>query len=132
MTPRIDVEHFLRRIRELPAGELTKAQLFKPEFRLHQEPGFSVYYAPFDYIHRPARVAPVGIIPGWHAREADRADDHARGLAAPPPPSGRRLRCDTSQQHPDDPTQRLLDLEIYETQLGRALVEACAEPGSER
>jgi hypothetical protein len=31
---------------------------------------------------------------------------------------------------PDDPTQCSIDLEIYGTQLGRALVDACAEPTS--
>lgn len=33
---------------------------------------------------------------------------------------------------PDDPTQCSLDLEIYETELGRALVDACAEPAGGR
>jgi hypothetical protein len=33
---------------------------------------------------------------------------------------------------PDDPAECGLDVEIYETQLGRALVDACAEPANDR
>ena len=32
---------------------------------MHQEEGLAVYYAPFDYVTEGAKVAVVGITPGW-------------------------------------------------------------------
>jgi hypothetical protein len=65
----VDAERFLEGVRALPAGKLSREQLLTPEFRLHEDPGFSVYYAPFDYINRPAKLALVGITPGWRQME---------------------------------------------------------------
>ena len=67
--PPVDVERFLEDIRALPAGELSREQLLTPEFRLHEDSGFSVYYAPFDYIRPRAKLALVGITPGWQQME---------------------------------------------------------------
>ena len=56
-------------IRALPPGELSRARLLSSEFLLYEEPRFSVYYAPFDYINRGASVAVVGLSPGWQQME---------------------------------------------------------------
>ena len=60
---------YLDRIRALPPGALSREGLLGGRFRLHHEPTFSIHYAPFDYIHRPAKVALVGISPGWQQME---------------------------------------------------------------
>jgi hypothetical protein len=65
----VTFDAYAERIRALPAGALSRTALLGPAFRLHREETFSVFYAPFDYVHRPARVALVGITPGWQQME---------------------------------------------------------------
>ena len=64
---------FAPSIRALPdlqdPRRFTKADLLTPEFRLHQDEQLSVYYAPFDYVNQDAKVALVGITPGWTQME---------------------------------------------------------------
>src|SRR5215217_2021844 len=78
-------ETFAPYIRALPDRQrLTKDDLLTPTFRRYQEEGLEVYYAPFDYVNRDAKVAVVGITPGWAQKEiayrSARDDLHA-GLA---------------------------------------------------
>ncbi|MBP1999901.1 hypothetical protein J2Z69_000920 [Paenibacillus shirakamiensis] len=45
---------------------LTKRDLLVPEFEIHRESMFCMYYAPHnEYINRKARVFIVGLTPGW-------------------------------------------------------------------
>lgn len=63
-------EVFAPSIRALPGRQrLTKDDLLTDEFRLHQEERLAVYYAPFDYVNEGAKVAVVGITPGWTQME---------------------------------------------------------------
>ena len=47
----------------------SKTDLLTPEFCLHQDERLTVYYAPFDYVNQNAKVALVGITPGWTQME---------------------------------------------------------------
>lgn len=61
---------FAPAIAALPARErLTRDDLLVPTFRLHQERRVAIYYAPFDYVNLRARVALVGITPGFRQME---------------------------------------------------------------
>jgi hypothetical protein len=63
-------EVFAPSIRALPDRQrLTKDDLLTDEFRLHQDERLTVYYAPFDYVNESAKVALVGITPGWTQME---------------------------------------------------------------
>ncbi|MDP9375500.1 MAG: hypothetical protein M3Q65_24260 [Chloroflexota bacterium] len=63
-------ERFAARIAALPARErLTKDDLLVPDFLLRREGRLAVYYAPFDYVEDRARVALVGITPGFRQME---------------------------------------------------------------
>lgn len=48
---------------------LQQSDLLVTRFRLHSEPHLEIYYAPFDYVNEGARVALVGITPGWSQME---------------------------------------------------------------
>jgi hypothetical protein len=52
-------------IAALPAGELARETLLDGRFLLHRGAGYSVHYAPFDHVNTAARIALVGIAPGW-------------------------------------------------------------------
>src|SRR4051794_35708938 len=52
-------------IAALPAGELGRETLLDGRFLLHRGAGYSVHYAPFDHVNTSARIALVGITPGW-------------------------------------------------------------------
>ena len=52
-------------IAALPAGELPREALLDGRFLLHRGAGYSVHYAPFDHVNTSARIALVGITPGW-------------------------------------------------------------------
>lgn len=57
-------------IASLPARKpLTKDDLLIPPLRLHSEGKLQVYYAPFDYVNEDARIALIGITPGWTQME---------------------------------------------------------------
>jgi hypothetical protein len=53
-------------IADLPDGELGRDVLLDGRFRIYRSPQFDVHYAPFDHINLAAKVALVGITPGWH------------------------------------------------------------------
>jgi hypothetical protein len=48
----------------LPPGSLVPGDVRTPEFCLHEDRRIVVYYAPFDYLNRLAKVALVGVTPG--------------------------------------------------------------------
>lgn len=57
-------------IAELPvSGRLSREQLLSDRFRLYADGRLSVYYAPFDYANSNARIAIIGITPGWTQME---------------------------------------------------------------
>lgn len=63
-------ERFAPAIAALPDGErLTRADLQVRDFLLAEEGRLAVYYAPFDYVNARARVALVGITPGFRQME---------------------------------------------------------------
>jgi hypothetical protein len=45
------------------------SELLTPQFLLEQENTLSVFYAPFDVVNTRARIAIVGITPGWQQME---------------------------------------------------------------
>ena len=61
---------FAPRIAALPADErLTRADLLVPDFLLEGDGRLAIYYAPFDYVNSRAKVALVGISPGFRQME---------------------------------------------------------------
>ncbi|MEO0375782.1 MAG: uracil-DNA glycosylase family protein [Cyanobacteria bacterium P01_A01_bin.17] len=48
---------------------LSKAQLLIPRFHLHSEGQLEIYYAPLGYVRTEAKVALVGLTPGWQQME---------------------------------------------------------------
>jgi hypothetical protein len=63
-------ERLVRAIKALPdKNPLDREDLCSEMFLLHRELDLSVYYAPFDYINPNARIALVGITPGWQQME---------------------------------------------------------------
>ena len=61
----------------------TRGELRNGRFRLFNACGLDVYYAPFHFLNKNARVVLVGLTPGWtQMEEAFRAARHgmARGL----------------------------------------------------
>ncbi len=73
MSVRVDFDRlnaFLPLIATLPSdGKLLREQLLDERFRLYSESRLTIYYAPFDYIKDDARIAIVGITPGWTQME---------------------------------------------------------------
>jgi len=70
-------ERYANAIAALPErGEFDKSDLLIPEFRLFKGKSLEIYCAPFDFINVKARVAIVGITPGWTQMEL--AFSHAR------------------------------------------------------
>jgi hypothetical protein len=61
---------FAPHIAALPDGDrLTRAELQIPDFLLEEDSRLAIYYAPFDYINTRAKVALVGITPGFRQME---------------------------------------------------------------
>lgn len=57
-------------IAELPvSNRLSRDQLLSDHFRLYSDYRLSVYYTPFDYANDEAKVAIIGITPGWTQME---------------------------------------------------------------
>lgn len=57
-------------IAALPSKDkLEKRHLLIPRFRLEKSGNIEIYYAPVDYLNRKAKIALVGITPGWHQME---------------------------------------------------------------
>lgn len=68
--PRDPFASYASSIRALPPRErLGKDDLLTPEFRLHQDERLAIYYAPFDHVNGDAKVAVVGVTPGWTQME---------------------------------------------------------------
>jgi hypothetical protein len=63
-------ERYADAIHALPErDEFGKTDLLVPEFRLVKDKCLEIYYAPFDFINTQAKVAVVGITPGWTQME---------------------------------------------------------------
>ena len=68
-------------LRALPDGELGRAELLTEECLLEEEGPLRVYWIPFERLNRAARIAIIGLTPGWYqmrqafsaARDAFRA-----------------------------------------------------------
>jgi hypothetical protein len=52
-------------LRALPTGPLGPAQLLVPKFLLEAEGNLQTYWIPFERLNPTARVAIVGLTPGW-------------------------------------------------------------------
>ncbi|HEV2461973.1 MAG TPA: hypothetical protein VGS80_26775 [Ktedonobacterales bacterium] len=46
-----------------------RADLLSPTFRLHQDGNLEIYYVPLEYLNERARIAFIGITPGWSQLE---------------------------------------------------------------
>jgi hypothetical protein len=78
---------FAPRIAALPDRErYTRADLLTPEFLLEQDSRLAIYYAPFDYINPQAKVALVGITPGFRQMEIALRESRAALLRGTPIP----------------------------------------------
>ena len=81
MCPGSRWSEMVRLLRALPDGELGPEQLLSEDFLLEQEGRLRVYWIPFERLNAAARVAIIGLTPGWHqmheaftaARDAFRA-----------------------------------------------------------
>lgn len=61
---------YASRIAALPnTTPLPRGDLLTPDFLLHRDSTVELYYAPFDYVNEKARVALIGIAPGWYQAE---------------------------------------------------------------
>jgi hypothetical protein len=56
-------------IRSLPENGLTAVALLRNETLLFRDERLAIYYAPVDYVNTRARLAVVGITPGWQQME---------------------------------------------------------------
>jgi hypothetical protein len=64
------IERYANVIAALPVRDrFGKSDLLIPEFRLFRDNSLEIYYAPFDFANAKARVAIVGITPGWTQME---------------------------------------------------------------
>jgi hypothetical protein len=64
------LDDFVHAIKALPEKTpLRKADLLTDDFRIVKEDGLEIFYAPFDYVNRQAKVIVVGITPGWTQME---------------------------------------------------------------
>ena len=81
MCPGARWEEMLPRMRALPDGVLGPEQLLTHDFLLDAEGRLEIYWIPFERMNHSARVAIIGLTPGWHqmqeaftaARDAFRA-----------------------------------------------------------
>jgi hypothetical protein len=65
-----DVGRLLEQISQLPGKErYAKADLLVEEFHLASEGVLEVFYAPLDHVNPDAKVALVGVTPGWTQME---------------------------------------------------------------
>jgi hypothetical protein len=90
-------DHLLQRIAALPDGPLSREDLCSGAFRLHAAPDFEVHYAPFWTVTEAARIALVGITPGWRQMElAFRAARDVLRAGGTPEAAGRAVRARAS------------------------------------
>jgi len=73
MLPRKLFDQFRQAIASLPTKaeneRYEKSELLCERFRLFSEAGLDVYYVPFHYMNRKARVVLLGLTPGWTQME---------------------------------------------------------------
>jgi hypothetical protein len=73
MLPSAYFDRSRKAILELPlkgsSEKYQPADLLCSTFRLFSEVGLDVYYAPFHYLNRDARVVLMGLTPGWTQME---------------------------------------------------------------
>lgn len=63
-------DHYAAAIAALPRhSPLSKVDLLTPTFLLHHDALLDLYFAPFEYVNVHAKVALVGITPGWYQTE---------------------------------------------------------------
>jgi hypothetical protein len=63
-------EQYADLIAALPErSKFSRTELLIPQFRLFEDTGLEIYYAPFDFVNMQAKVAIVGITPGWTQME---------------------------------------------------------------
>jgi hypothetical protein len=78
---------FAPQIAALPERDrYSRADLLVPEFLLEQDARLAIYYAPFDYINAGAKVALVGITPGFRQMEIALRESRAALLRGMPIP----------------------------------------------
>ncbi len=53
-------------LRALPDGDLGPGQLLTEDFLLEEESRLQMYWIPFERLNQAARIAIVGLTPGWH------------------------------------------------------------------
>jgi hypothetical protein len=61
-------DRFRDAIRDFPA-RIDRSTLLSESFRLYADRRLSIYYAPFDRVNTGARLALVGVTPGWTQME---------------------------------------------------------------
>ena len=82
MLPIDQFNRFRAELLSLPIGpdRYTRDELINERFHIFSESGLDVYYAPFHYLNKHARVVLIGLTPGWtQMEEAFRAA--RRGIA---------------------------------------------------
>jgi len=78
----VGFEQFRDAITSLPLrNEYQREDLICARFRLLTDRGLEVYYAPFHYLNRDARLVLVGLTPGWTQMELSYREARS-GLAA--------------------------------------------------
>jgi len=69
-TPRPLFERYAGAISALPESQqFSRSDLLVPQFRLAKDRNIEIYYAPLDFINTNAKIAVVGITPGWTQME---------------------------------------------------------------
>jgi hypothetical protein len=66
MCPGAHWPEMVGRLRALPDGELGPEHLMTDDFLLEEERRLQVYWLPFERLNPTARIAIVGLTPGWH------------------------------------------------------------------
>lgn len=70
ITQRPNDLQFTRFVRCLPRDSpLLQKDLLRDETLMYRDRHLSIYYARFDYVNKQARIAIVGITPGWRQVE---------------------------------------------------------------
>jgi hypothetical protein len=70
MLPKTEFDRFRATLSALPLKDrYARKELRNERFRLFRAGGLDVYYAPFHYLNKRARVALIGLTPGWTQME---------------------------------------------------------------
>jgi hypothetical protein len=76
----------VERVRSLPSGTLGREELLCEGFLLAREGALEVFWIPFEGLNRQARIAIIGLTPGWSQMQeafADARDVLAYGQSDP-------------------------------------------------